>query len=208
MLPAALSHRISHRADTQCQAQSQGWSEMQAAVRRAAVSPWQLLRVYGNQPSAMTSLQGYTPEKLPPSSCVMAPELCAPNPAKSLFAKVTKTLFRKKKPKGECIQKPPGDPFYPWRCMSCSPGRLGVGLCVPLPGVSTCWLVPALPLLVACWGVHPVSRQHAATHWAVPPGQPMPRENGEVKVGDGSLTPSSPHGLCCGEGWPRCPCSL
>lgn len=45
--------------------------------------------------------KGYTPEKLPPSSCVMAPELCAPNPAKSLFAKVTKTLFRKKKPKAK-----------------------------------------------------------------------------------------------------------
>lgn len=85
---------------------------MQAAVRRAAVSPGQLPHVgYGNQPSAMTSLQGYTPEKLPPSSCVMAPELCAPNPAKTLFAKVTKTLFRKKKPKGECMQKPPDDPF-------------------------------------------------------------------------------------------------
>uniref|UniRef100_A0A8C9EJZ9 Serine/threonine-protein kinase PLK n=1 Tax=Pavo cristatus TaxID=9049 RepID=A0A8C9EJZ9_PAVCR len=45
--------------------------------------------------------KGYTPEKLPPSSCVMAPELCAPNPARSLFAKVTKTLFRKKKPKAK-----------------------------------------------------------------------------------------------------------
>uniref|UniRef100_A0A8B9TT15 Serine/threonine-protein kinase PLK n=1 Tax=Anas platyrhynchos TaxID=8839 RepID=A0A8B9TT15_ANAPL len=45
--------------------------------------------------------KGYTPEKLPPSSCVMAPELSPPNPAKSLFAKVTKTLFGKKKPKGE-----------------------------------------------------------------------------------------------------------
>uniref|UniRef100_A0A8C2YA08 Serine/threonine-protein kinase PLK n=1 Tax=Coturnix japonica TaxID=93934 RepID=A0A8C2YA08_COTJA len=45
--------------------------------------------------------KGYTPEKLPPSSCVIAPELCAPNPAKSLFAKVTKTLFRKKKPKAK-----------------------------------------------------------------------------------------------------------
>ncbi|NWU95529.1 PLK3 kinase, partial [Upupa epops] len=43
--------------------------------------------------------KGYTPEKLPPSSCVMAPELSPPNPAKSLFAKVTKTLFGKKKPK-------------------------------------------------------------------------------------------------------------
>ncbi|KAM9008195.1 serine/threonine-protein kinase PLK3 [Ara ararauna] len=45
--------------------------------------------------------KGYTPEKLPPSSCVMAPELNPPNPAKSLFAKVTKTLFGKKKPKAK-----------------------------------------------------------------------------------------------------------
>ncbi|XP_025890741.1 serine/threonine-protein kinase PLK3 isoform X1 [Nothoprocta perdicaria] len=45
--------------------------------------------------------KGYTPEKLPPSSCVMAPDLCPPNPAKSLFAKVTKTLFGKKKPKAK-----------------------------------------------------------------------------------------------------------
>ncbi|NXJ89272.1 PLK3 kinase, partial [Corythaixoides concolor] len=45
--------------------------------------------------------KGYTPEKLPPSSCVMAPELSPPNPAKSLFAKVTKTLFGKKKPKAK-----------------------------------------------------------------------------------------------------------
>lgn len=69
-----------------------------------AVSPWHLVCLehigYGNQTSALTFLQGYTPEKLPPSSCVMAPELSPPNPAKSLFAKVTKTLFGKKKPKG------------------------------------------------------------------------------------------------------------
>ncbi|KFW95616.1 Serine/threonine-protein kinase PLK3, partial [Phalacrocorax carbo] len=45
--------------------------------------------------------KGYTPEKLPPSSCVMAPELNPPNPAKSLFAKVTKTLFGKKKSKAK-----------------------------------------------------------------------------------------------------------
>uniref|UniRef100_A0A8C8SNV8 Serine/threonine-protein kinase PLK n=1 Tax=Pelusios castaneus TaxID=367368 RepID=A0A8C8SNV8_9SAUR len=43
--------------------------------------------------------KGYTPDKLPPSSCVMVPELNPPNPAKNLFAKVTKTLFGKKKPK-------------------------------------------------------------------------------------------------------------
>nr|XP_025036277.1 serine/threonine-protein kinase PLK3 [Pelodiscus sinensis] len=45
--------------------------------------------------------KGYTPEKLPPSSCVMVPELSPPNPAKSLFAKFTKTLFGKSKPKSK-----------------------------------------------------------------------------------------------------------
>ncbi|NXU07774.1 PLK3 kinase, partial [Buphagus erythrorhynchus] len=45
--------------------------------------------------------KGYTPEKLPPSSCVMTPELSPPNPAKTLFAKVTKTLFGKKKPRAK-----------------------------------------------------------------------------------------------------------
>lgn len=74
------------------------------------VVPGQLLCLehvdYGYQTSALTSLQGYTPEKLPPSSCVMAPELSPPNPAKSLFAKVTKTLFGKKKPKGESMHLP------------------------------------------------------------------------------------------------------
>lgn len=78
------------------------------------VVPGQLLCLehvdYGYQTSALTSLQGYTPEKLPPSSCVMAPELSPPNPAKSLFAKVTKTLFGKKKPKGKSMQEPLSDP--------------------------------------------------------------------------------------------------
>ncbi|XP_067423982.1 serine/threonine-protein kinase PLK3 [Emydura macquarii macquarii] len=43
--------------------------------------------------------KGYTPDQLPPSSCVMVPELNPPSPARSLFVKVTKTLFGKKKPK-------------------------------------------------------------------------------------------------------------
>ncbi|XP_065265522.1 serine/threonine-protein kinase PLK3 [Emys orbicularis] len=50
--------------------------------------------------------KGYTPDKLPPSSCVMVPELNPPNPAKTLFAKVTKTLFGKKKP---TIKKGPSE---------------------------------------------------------------------------------------------------
>lgn len=45
--------------------------------------------------------QGYTPDKLPSSSCVMVPELTPPNPAKSLFVKVTKTLFKKRKSKSK-----------------------------------------------------------------------------------------------------------
>uniref|UniRef100_A0A8D0L3H2 polo kinase n=1 Tax=Sphenodon punctatus TaxID=8508 RepID=A0A8D0L3H2_SPHPU len=50
--------------------------------------------------------KGYTPDKLPPSSCVMVPELIPPNPAKSLFVKVAKSLFGKKKPK---IKKRPSE---------------------------------------------------------------------------------------------------
>ncbi|XP_069498450.1 serine/threonine-protein kinase PLK3 [Ambystoma mexicanum] len=45
--------------------------------------------------------KGYTPDKLPPSSCVMVPELRQPNPAKSLFAKFSKSLFGKKKLKAK-----------------------------------------------------------------------------------------------------------
>ncbi|XP_028902585.1 serine/threonine-protein kinase PLK3 [Ornithorhynchus anatinus] len=45
--------------------------------------------------------KGYTPDKLPPSSCVMVPDLTPPNPAKSLFAKVTKSLFGRKKSKSK-----------------------------------------------------------------------------------------------------------
>ncbi|KAH0618669.1 hypothetical protein JD844_018073 [Phrynosoma platyrhinos] len=50
--------------------------------------------------------KGYTPDKLPPSSCVMVPELNPPNPAKSLFVKVTKTLFGKRKSK---VKKAPSE---------------------------------------------------------------------------------------------------
>nr|XP_033772837.1 serine/threonine-protein kinase PLK3 isoform X2 [Geotrypetes seraphini] len=45
--------------------------------------------------------KSYTPDKLPPSSCVMVPELIPPNSAKSLFVKVAKTLFGKKKSKAK-----------------------------------------------------------------------------------------------------------
>lgn len=121
-----------------------------------AVSPGQLCVKHvggGNQTSAFTPAQGYTPEKLPPSSCVMAPELSPPNPAKSLFAKVTKTLFGKKKPKGEstCLH---GNLL-----VTLSLGRSGFWRALlggPLLGDSTrclCPLVPALPLLVAGMGV-------------------------------------------------------
>lgn len=121
-----------------------------------AVSPGQLCVKHvggGNQTSAFTPAQGYTPEKLPPSSCVMAPELSPPNPAKSLFAKVTKTLFGKKKPKGEstCLH---GNLL-----VTLSLGRNGFWRALlggPLLGDSArclCPLVPALPLLVAGMGV-------------------------------------------------------
>lgn len=45
-------------------------------------------------------LQGFTPDKLPPSSCVMVPELNPPSPAKKFFTKMAKSLFGKKKSKG------------------------------------------------------------------------------------------------------------
>lgn len=45
--------------------------------------------------------QGYTPDRLPVSSCVAVPDLTPPNPARSLFAKVTKSLFGRKKNKSE-----------------------------------------------------------------------------------------------------------
>lgn len=45
--------------------------------------------------------QGFTPDKLPPSSCTMVPELHPPSPAKKFFTKMAKSLFGKKKAKGE-----------------------------------------------------------------------------------------------------------
>ncbi|XP_053325227.1 serine/threonine-protein kinase PLK3 [Spea bombifrons] len=45
--------------------------------------------------------KGYTPDKLPPSSCVMVPDLHPPNPARSLFTKVAKSLFGKNKSKAK-----------------------------------------------------------------------------------------------------------
>ncbi|XP_071982866.1 serine/threonine-protein kinase PLK3 isoform X1 [Engystomops pustulosus] len=45
--------------------------------------------------------KGYTPEKLPPSSCVMVPDLHPPNPAKSLLTRVAKSLFGKGKSKAK-----------------------------------------------------------------------------------------------------------
>ncbi|CAJ1072207.1 serine/threonine-protein kinase PLK3 [Xyrichtys novacula] len=43
--------------------------------------------------------KGFTPDKLPPSSCVMVPELHPPSPAKKFFTKMAKSLFGKKKAK-------------------------------------------------------------------------------------------------------------
>ncbi|KAM8839176.1 serine/threonine-protein kinase PLK3 isoform 2-T2 [Synchiropus picturatus] len=43
--------------------------------------------------------KGFTPDKLPPSSCVMVPELHPPSPAKKFFTKMAKSLFSKKKAK-------------------------------------------------------------------------------------------------------------
>uniref|UniRef100_A0A3B4DZQ9 Serine/threonine-protein kinase PLK n=1 Tax=Pygocentrus nattereri TaxID=42514 RepID=A0A3B4DZQ9_PYGNA len=43
--------------------------------------------------------KGFTPDKLPPSACVMVPELNPPSPAKKFFTKMAKSLFGKKKSK-------------------------------------------------------------------------------------------------------------
>uniref|UniRef100_A0A672J0V0 Serine/threonine-protein kinase PLK n=1 Tax=Salarias fasciatus TaxID=181472 RepID=A0A672J0V0_SALFA len=48
--------------------------------------------------------KGFTPDKLPPSSCVMVPELHPPSPAKKFFTKMAKSLFGKKK-KIPCEEK-------------------------------------------------------------------------------------------------------
>lgn len=53
--------------------------------------------------------QGFTPDKLPPSSCMMVPELHPPSPAKKFFTKMAKSLFGKKKSKGE---QPSNDTGY------------------------------------------------------------------------------------------------
>uniref|UniRef100_A0A8C6D3A0 Serine/threonine-protein kinase PLK n=1 Tax=Moschus moschiferus TaxID=68415 RepID=A0A8C6D3A0_MOSMO len=45
--------------------------------------------------------KGYTPERLPVSSCVTVPDLTPLNPAKILFVKVTKSLFGRKKNKNK-----------------------------------------------------------------------------------------------------------
>ncbi|XP_034038858.1 serine/threonine-protein kinase PLK3 [Thalassophryne amazonica] len=45
--------------------------------------------------------KGFTPDKLPASSCVMVPELHPPSPAKKFFTKMAKSLFSKKKAKAE-----------------------------------------------------------------------------------------------------------
>uniref|UniRef100_A0A8C4ZWU5 Serine/threonine-protein kinase PLK n=1 Tax=Gadus morhua TaxID=8049 RepID=A0A8C4ZWU5_GADMO len=45
--------------------------------------------------------KGFTPDKLPASSCVMVPELHPPSPAKKFFTKMAKSFFGKKKAKGE-----------------------------------------------------------------------------------------------------------
>lgn len=51
--------------------------------------------------SHRSTLQGYTPDRLPVSSCVTVPDLIPLNPARILFVKVTKSLFGRKKNKSE-----------------------------------------------------------------------------------------------------------
>lgn len=50
--------------------------------------------------------KGFTPDKLPPSSCTMVPELNPPSPAKKFFTKMAKSLFGKRKSK---VERNPGE---------------------------------------------------------------------------------------------------
>uniref|UniRef100_A0A8C2IYP6 polo kinase n=1 Tax=Cyprinus carpio TaxID=7962 RepID=A0A8C2IYP6_CYPCA len=50
--------------------------------------------------------KSFTPEKLPPSSCVMVPELNPPSPAKKFFTKLAKSLFGKKSKASDDIPTP------------------------------------------------------------------------------------------------------
>ncbi|XP_030630323.1 serine/threonine-protein kinase PLK3 [Chanos chanos] len=45
--------------------------------------------------------KGFTPDRLPPSSCMMVPELNPPSPAKKFFTKMAKSLFGRRKSKVE-----------------------------------------------------------------------------------------------------------
>uniref|UniRef100_A0A8C7UYG0 Serine/threonine-protein kinase PLK n=1 Tax=Oncorhynchus mykiss TaxID=8022 RepID=A0A8C7UYG0_ONCMY len=47
--------------------------------------------------------KAFTPDKLPPSSCVTVPELNPPSPAKRFFTKMAKSLFGKRKSKGKLL---------------------------------------------------------------------------------------------------------
>uniref|UniRef100_A0A674CDW1 Serine/threonine-protein kinase PLK n=1 Tax=Salmo trutta TaxID=8032 RepID=A0A674CDW1_SALTR len=54
--------------------------------------------------------KAFTPDKLPPSSCVTVPELNLPSPAKKFFTKMAKSLFGKRKSKGKhCVSSGPLD---------------------------------------------------------------------------------------------------
>lgn len=55
--------------------------------------------------------QGFVPDKLPPSSCMMVPELHPPSPAKKFFTKMAKSLFGRKKSKGEWLSEDSGYGF-------------------------------------------------------------------------------------------------
>uniref|UniRef100_A0A8C0RKN3 polo kinase n=2 Tax=Canis lupus familiaris TaxID=9615 RepID=A0A8C0RKN3_CANLF len=49
--------------------------------------------------------KGYTPDRLPVSSCVTVPDLTPLNPARILFVKVTKSLFGRKKKSKNCPEE-------------------------------------------------------------------------------------------------------
>uniref|UniRef100_A0A8C0JCS8 Serine/threonine-protein kinase PLK n=1 Tax=Chelonoidis abingdonii TaxID=106734 RepID=A0A8C0JCS8_CHEAB len=95
--------------------------------------------------------KGYTPDKLPPSSCVMVPELSLPNPAKSLFAKVTKTLFGKKKPKSKFKNGPSEEKDDISKLVD---GLMKTSIC--RTGPLETWLAPNAPAGTSRGSGHPV----------------------------------------------------
>lgn len=77
------------------------WSVISTENRVGTLQPLHFFSLFFFNASPLPLSQGFTPDKLPPSSCTMVPELHPPSPAKKFFTKMAKSLFGKKKAKGE-----------------------------------------------------------------------------------------------------------